>query len=125
WGCRVDGHTLMDVQHELRARLEASMDDRRAGTRMLPDYRAGALRSRLISRLTGLTPRQLSYWHRSALIPAHAAPGAPGRPRLYSWVDYLKLRDAAKLRAARAPTPASRRAGDYQEAMVPEGPLGP
>ena len=69
------------------------MDDRRAGTRMLPDYRAGALRSRLISRLTGLTPRQLSYWHRSALIPAHAAPGALGRPRLYSWVDYLKLRD--------------------------------
>src|ERR1700682_5902305 len=59
--------------------------------------RLGALRSRLVSKLTGLTKPQLQYWHGTELLPAHERRGARGHPRLYSWVDYMKLREAAKL----------------------------
>ncbi len=74
----------------------------------------------LIERLTGLTARQLGYWHRTDLLRAHADPGARGYPRLYTWPDYLKLRTAAKLRANGVPTRRIRRAVEYLEALDPE-----
>lgn len=80
----------------------------------------GALRAVLIERLTGLTARQLGYWHRTGLLRAHADPGARGYPRLYTWPDYLKLRTAAKLRANGVPTRRIRRAVDYLEALDPD-----
>jgi uncharacterized protein (DUF433 family) len=57
----------------------------------------GALRSRIVAKLAGVTVRQLWYWHNTLLLEAHAIPGGPGHPRLYSWVDYMKIRAASKL----------------------------
>lgn len=57
----------------------------------------GALRSRIVAKLSGASLRQLGYWHRTGLISAHALPGGPGQPRLYSWEDYMKVRAAKKL----------------------------
>src|SRR6266852_5876564 len=71
--------------------------------------RIGALRSKLVSKLTGLTKPQLQYWHGTELLPAHQRRGARGYPRLYSWVDYMKLREAAKLVQAGVPTRVIRR----------------
>jgi uncharacterized protein (DUF433 family) len=39
----------------------------------------------------------LGYWHSIRLIEAHTIPGARGVPRLYSWIDYMKVRAARKL----------------------------
>ncbi len=80
--------------------------------------RIGALRSRLVSKLSGFTPRQLGYWHTTRLIEAHIDAGARGFPRLYSWIDYMKLREAAKLSAAGVPTARIRRAVDYFEEAI-------
>jgi uncharacterized protein (DUF433 family) len=56
-----------------------------------------ALRSRLVATLSDVTIRQLWYWHNTHLIRAHTAEGARGYPRLYSWVDYMKVRAANRL----------------------------
>src|ERR1700737_4903945 len=82
--------------------------------------RVGALRSRLVSKLTGLTVHQLQYWHGRELLPAHERRGARGRPRLYSWVDYMKLREAAKLLKVGVSTRLIRRAVPFLEQMDPE-----
>ena len=74
------------------------------------------LRSRLVSRLTGLTPYQLGYWHRSELLEASLRPGGPGVARLYSWVDYLRLRLAAHLKGRDVPTNRIREAVDFLDA---------
>ena len=85
-----------------------------------PPYLIGALRSRLVAKLTGLTKRQLGYWHRTGLIEAQVDPGARGYPRLYSWADYLRLREAAKLAADGVPTTTIRKAVEYLESRVPD-----
>lgn len=87
--------------------------------------RIGALRSRLVATLTGFTLRQLGYWHRTRLLLAHVEPGARGFPRLYSWVDYMKLREAAKLSAAGVPTTRIRRSVEYLEEAIPQWYLAP
>ncbi len=76
------------------------------------------LRSALVSRLTGLTPSQLQYWHRSGLLEAHLRPGRRGIPRLYSWVDYLRLQVAGQL-TTHVPTLRIRRAIDFLDAVIP------
>ena len=78
-----------------------------------PEAHLAGLRSKLVSKLTGLTARQLGYWHRSDLLEASLRPGGPGVPRLYSWVDYLRLRLAAQLKAQDVPTNRVREAVDY------------
>ena len=83
-------------------------------------YRVGALRTRLIARLTGLSPRQLQYWHSTGLIAAHVRAGQRGFPRLYSWADYMKLREGAKLRAAGVATPLIRRAVTFLDQVEPD-----
>jgi DNA-binding transcriptional MerR regulator len=82
--------------------------------------RIGALRSRLVSKLTGLTRRQLQHWHGTVLLPAHERPGARGHPRLYSWVDYMKLREAAKLSAQGVSTRVIRDTVPVLEDIDPE-----
>jgi uncharacterized protein (DUF433 family)/DNA-binding transcriptional MerR regulator len=52
-----------------------------------------------VARLAGVTPRLLDYWHSTRLIEAHTIPGARGSPRLFSWIDYMKIRAASKLHA--------------------------
>jgi DNA-binding transcriptional MerR regulator/uncharacterized protein (DUF433 family) len=82
--------------------------------------RMGALRSRLVSKLTGLTRPQLQYWHGTELLPAHERRGARGYPRLYSWGDYMKLREAAKLLKMGVPTRAIRQAVPHLEHLDAE-----
>ncbi len=60
-------------------------------------YARGALRSRLVATLSCASPQQLSGWHRSGLIVATTSPGGRGFRRLYSWIEYLKVRAAVKL----------------------------
>lgn len=68
------------------------------------------LRSRLISRLTGLTRPRLRYWHESGLLEASLRDGSRGTPRLYNWVDYLRLQLASHLDGQGVPTQRIRRA---------------
>ena len=74
------------------------------------------LRSRLVSKLTGLTPHQLKYWRGSELLEASLRPGGRGVPRLYSWVDYLRLRLAAQLKSQDVPTNRIREAVVFLDA---------
>ena len=46
----------------------------------------------------------MGYWHESALLEATLRPGRQGVPRLYNWVDYLRLQLAAQLSAEEVPT---------------------
>lgn len=80
----------------------------------------GALRSRLVSKLTGLSMRQLQYWHGTELLPAHERPGGRGYARLYAWVDYMKLREAAKLLDQGIPTTVIRQAVPFLEQLAPD-----
>ena len=42
----------------------------REESRLPPEAHLAGLRSKLVSKLTGLTARQLGYWHRSQLLEA-------------------------------------------------------
>ena len=79
-----------------------------------------ALRSALVSKLTGLSRSQLQYWHKTALQRGTTHAGAPGDPRLYSWRDYRRLRLIARLIEADIPTANIRRAVEYLDAYLPE-----
>ena len=68
------------------------------------------LRTRLISRLTGLTRPKLRYWHESGLLEASLRDGARGTPRLYNWVDYLRLQLASHLHGQGVPAQRIRQA---------------
>ena len=53
------------------------------------------------ARLTGLSPRQLDYWDRRGFLsPSLARADGYGSSRRYSFVDLVRLRVAARLRAA-------------------------
>lgn len=80
----------------------------------------GAIRSRTVAKLTGVSLDQLQYWHETQFIQAHVVPGARGYPRLYAWVDYLKVRAARKLLAQGIPTATIRAAFAYLDQQVPE-----
>lgn len=71
------------------------------------------LRAGLISRLTGLTRPRLRYWHESGLLEASLRNGNPGKPRLYNWVDYLRLQLASHLDGQGVPTQRIRRAIEF------------
>ena len=53
------------------------------------------------ARLTGLSPRQLDHWDRKGFVkPSIAAARGYGSKRRYSFADVVRLRVAARLRAA-------------------------
>ncbi len=60
-------------------------------------FQRGALKSQLVSHLSGVTSRQLRYWHSTDVLAATVTPGRRGIPRLYSWIEYSKARTARKL----------------------------
>src|SRR4051812_927351 len=95
---------------------EASLD---------PQLNRAALRSRLVARLSGISLRQLWLWHHGGLIRAHELPGGPGRLRLYSWADYLKVRAARHLRDEGVSTQGTRKALSYLDHHVPASYLLP
>jgi uncharacterized protein (DUF433 family) len=83
-----------------------------------PNIANGALRSRTVAKLAGVTLRQLGYWHSTGLIKAHAMPGYRGNPRLYSWIDYIKIRAAKKLQTQGLSTRRIRSAIAYLDEKV-------
>ncbi len=70
-------------------------------------------------RLTGLSAAQLRYWHDSGLLEASRRAGSRGVPRLYSWVDYLRLQIAAELHT-RLATSTIRAAVTFLDTNVPD-----
>ena len=85
-----------------------------------PQLTTAGLRTSLVSRLTGLTEDRLRYWHKSGLIGASLRSGSRGVPRLYNWVDYLRLRVAAGLDKEEVPPRRIRRAVDNLDRLLPE-----
>lgn len=90
-------------------------------TTNVPDsiLRAG-LRTRLISRLVGLSEERLRYWHESTLQSASTRSGSRGVPRLYNWVDYMRLRVIASLVRDGIPTQTIRRSVLLLDEVLPE-----
>src|SRR5215216_2012006 len=80
----------------------------------------GAIRSRTVARLAGMSMRRLSRWHETILIQAHTRPGARGYPRLYSWVDYMKVRAARKLEGQGLSVRAIRQAIEAMDREIPD-----
>ncbi len=78
------------------------------------------LRTHLISRLTGLSIPRLRYWHRSGLLEATLRGGRRGTPRLYSWVDYVRLQLASGLDAQDVPARRIRQAIDFLDEYFEE-----
>jgi DNA-binding transcriptional MerR regulator len=83
-------------------------------------YQTAALRSRLVSNLTGLSVARLQYWHTTVLQVAHRRAGARGTPRLYSWIDYQRLCIIAGLLADGVTTERIRIAVAYLDDLFPE-----
>ena len=59
-------------------------------------FTRGVLSSRLVSRLSGATTRQLGDWQSTGLLTATDA-GRRGVGRLYSWIEYSRARATVKL----------------------------
>ncbi len=85
-----------------------------------PTFTRGGLRTGLVSKLTGLPPARLRYWHKTGLLLAQGRSGQRGVPRIYSWVDYLRLRIAADLVADGIHTMRVRRAIDFLDETLPD-----
>ena len=63
--------------------------------------------------MTGLTPRQLDWWDRRRFLsPSVSAAAGYGSKRRYSFTDVVRLRLAARLRAAGFGLPQVRRVVD-------------
>jgi DNA-binding transcriptional MerR regulator len=80
-------------------------------------FETAALRSRLVSRLTGLSASRLQYWHSTALQTAHLRQGARGVPRLYTWIDYQRLCVISSLLDQGIPAGRIRAAVHYLDVM--------
>lgn len=78
-----------------------------------------------VSRLTGLTKRQLDHWDRTGLFsPSLAQAEGRGSARFYSFVDLVQLRIAKELRDAGVSLQGLRKVVDYlREAADLEHPL--
>jgi len=77
------------------------------------------LRTTLVSRLTGLSENRLRYWHRSTLQVASTRSGSRGVPRLYNWLDYMRLRVIASLVREGVPTRTIRRSVLLLDQVLP------
>lgn len=62
---------------------------------------SGGFSTAQVARLTGLTPRQLDHWDRQGFLkPSLSKASGYGSTRRYSFEDVVRLRVAARLRAA-------------------------
>ncbi|HTO86343.1 MAG TPA: MerR family transcriptional regulator [Thermoanaerobaculia bacterium] len=76
-----------------------------------------------VARLTGLTPRQLDHWDRQGFLrPSLEQASGYGSMRRYSFADVVRLRVAARLRAAGIGLQRIRRCADALARLEPEGP---
>jgi DNA-binding transcriptional MerR regulator len=75
-----------------------------------------------VSRLTGLTTRQLDHWdHLGFLRPSLEPASGYGSARRYSFADVVRLRVAARLRAAGIGLARIRRCAEALSRLEPEG----
>jgi DNA-binding transcriptional MerR regulator len=75
-----------------------------------------------VARLTGLTPRQLDHWDRLGFLrPSLERASGYGSTRRYSFADVVRLRVAARLRAAGIGLPRIRRCAEALARLEPEG----
>lgn len=77
----------------------------------------------LVTRITGLTKRQLEYWDQLAVVQPSIAPWEPWLPRLYSFRDLMKLKVAAEMRRRHIIPSRIKRSMDELEARGFEDPL--
>lgn len=74
-----------------------------------------------MTKLTGLSYRQLDYYDRTGLLKPTLRQGAgSGSRRLYSADDLARARVVAVLRGLHAPTPAIGRVLDQLEGLQPD-----
>jgi DNA-binding transcriptional MerR regulator len=78
-----------------------------------------ALRTALVSKLTGLSPAVLQHWHATGLQEAERRKGERGTPRLYSWIDYRRLCVFAELRDQHVPVQRIRAALPFLDTIAP------
>ena len=65
--------------------------------------RMAGLRTRLVSRLTGLSAARIRAWREHGLLDPGPRSRGPGTPLLHDWVGYVRLRLAASLEAEGLP----------------------
>jgi DNA-binding transcriptional MerR regulator len=77
------------------------------------------------ARLTGLSPRQLDHWDRQGFLqPSLEQASGYGSARRYSFADVVRLRVAARLRAAGIGLARIRRCAEALARLDPEADLG-
>jgi DNA-binding transcriptional MerR regulator len=77
------------------------------------------------SRLTGLSPRQLDHWDRQGFLgPSLERASGYGSARRYSFADVVRLRVAARLRAAGIGLARVRRCAEALARLEPDSDLG-
>jgi DNA-binding transcriptional MerR regulator len=75
-----------------------------------------------VGRLTGLTARQLDHWDRLGFLrPSLERASGYGSARRYSFADVVRLRVAARLRAAGIGLAKIRRCSEALARLEPEG----
>ena len=75
-----------------------------------------------VARLTGLSFRQLDYWDREGFLgPSVERAAGYGSTRRYSFADVVRLRVAARLRAAGVGLPRIRRCAEVLARLDPNG----
>ena len=57
----------------------------------------GCVPTGAMAALSGLSRSRLGRWHRNGTLTASYPPYQPGAPRIYTWLEYCKVRAAAKL----------------------------
>ena len=79
-----------------------------------------------VARLSGLTPRQIDHWDRQGFLkPSIRSANGYGSARRYSFADVVRLRVAARLRAAGVGLARIRRCAEALEKLGGEaGDLG-
>jgi DNA-binding transcriptional MerR regulator len=75
-----------------------------------------------VARLTALSPRQLDHWDRQGFLrPSLERASGYGSTRRYSFADVVRLRVAARLRAAGIGLAKIRRCAEALARLEPEG----
>ncbi len=73
-----------------------------------------------VEKITGLTRRQISYWHTTGLVEAAIAPGEKRQSRLWDFTDLVALRTIRKLRAQNVSVQKIRKVLEYVKKTWPD-----
>lgn len=77
--------------------------------------------TKLVSKVTGASPRQMEYWDRTGLVKPSVQPAvSKGIPRLYSFTDLIQIKTVATLREEGISLQKIRRCIAYLKAHLPE-----